>query len=195
MNVHTLGITIQNLNKSFGEKQVLKDLSLTLPFGKTTALMAPSGSGKTTFIRILMGLEQADSGTITGLDGIRCSAVFQEDRLCENLSSIANIHLVTPKTSKDLIIDALGQIGLSGCEHQAVRELSGGMKRRVAILRALMSDYDILFLDEPFKGLDASTKELVIGDTRRRCQGKTVLLITHNQEEALAMGAEMILSL
>ena len=90
------------------------------------------------------------------------SAVFQEDRLCKNLSPVSNIRLVAPELKKSDIIAAMEHVGLTGCFSQPVRELSGGMKRRVAILRALLADYDILFLDEPFKGLDADTRRLVL---------------------------------
>ena len=88
-------IKIDRLNKSYHGKPVLKELSFSIPAGRITAVMAPSGAGKTTLLRILMGLEQADSGRIEGLEGLRLSAVFQEDRLCPNLSPVSNIRLVT----------------------------------------------------------------------------------------------------
>ena len=173
-------IMIQGLYKAFDGKQVLRDFSAVLPAGRVTGLMAPSGTGKTTLLRILMGLERPDRGTITGLQGLRLSAVFQEDRLCENLNPVSNLRLVTPALSRE---------GLTDCLTQPVRELSGGMRRRVAILRALLAEYDLLFLDEPFKGLDRETKEVVMADTRRRCDGRTVLFVTHDPTELEAMGA------
>ena len=142
-----------------------------------------------------MGLETPDSGTISGLSGLKMSAVFQEDRLCENLSPVSNIRLVAPFLKKPEIIAAMESVGLSGCFYQPVRELSGGMKRRTAILRALLAEYDVLFLDEPFKGLDAETRRLVIEDTKERSKGKTVILITHEQEDAAAMEACQILTI
>ena len=190
-----VSISLTNVSKSFGNNQVLKNFTATFPKGKVTAIMAPSGGGKTTLLRILMGLEQADSGTISGMEGLRLSAVFQEDRLCSNLSPSANIRLTSPEISKSEAAAALNAVGLDGCSHQPVRELSGGMRRRVAILRALMADYEILFLDEPFKGLDETTKELVIRDTKLRCANKTVLLVTHDEDEAVAMDACQILGL
>ncbi len=188
-------IILTDLTKSFGDNCVLKQFTAAFPKGKVTAIMAPSGGGKTTLLRILMGLEQADAGTISGMEGMRLSAVFQEDRLCTNLSPSANIRLTSSKVSKAAAALALESVGLDGNSRQPVRELSGGMRRRVAILRALMADYDILFLDEPFKGLDEATKELVIQDTRKRSAGKTVILVTHEKEEAAAMGACQILEL
>ncbi len=190
-----MDIVLKNLCKSYGDHIVLNQFSAILPEGQVTAVMAPSGRGKTTLLRILMGLEQADSGSISGLSGKKISAVFQEDRLCKNLSPVSNIRLVAPELKKTEIIAAMKQVGLTGCFSQPVRELSGGMKRRVAILRALLADYDVLFLDEPFKGLDAETRQLVIADTRQKSAGKTVILITHEEEDASLMGAYQILTI
>ena len=188
-------IVIRGLSKAFEGKQVLRDFSAVLPAGQVTGLMAPSGAGKTTLLRILMGLEMPDRGTITGLQGLRLSAVFQEDRLCENLNLVSNLRLVTPTLSQSAAEEALTAVGLTDCLHQPVRELSGGMRRRVAILRALLAEYDLLFLDEPFKGLDRETKEVVMADTRRRCDGRTVLFVTHDPTELEAMGAVQRLEL
>ena len=188
-------IVIRGLSKAFDGKQVLRDFSAVLPEGQVTGLMAPSGAGKTTLLRILMGLETPDRGTITGLQGLRLSAVFQEDRLCENLNLVSNLRLVTPTLSQSAAEKALTAVGLTDCLHQPVRELSGGMRRRVAILRALLAEYDLLFLDEPFKGLDRETKEVVMADTRRRCDGRTVLFVTHDPTELEAMGAVQRLEL
>ena len=188
-------IVIRGLSKAFDGKQVLRDFSAVLPAGQITGLMAPSGAGKTTLLRILMGLEMPDRGTITGLQGLRLSAVFQEDRLCENLNPVSNLRLVTPTLSQSAAEEALTAVGLTDCLHQPVRELSGGMRRRVAILRALLAEYDLLFLDEPFKGLDRETKDVVMADTRRRCDGRTVLFVTHDPTELEAMGAVQRLEL
>ena len=188
-------IVIQNLCKAYGPKQVLRNFCCTLPAGKVTGLMAPSGAGKTTLLRILMGFEAADSGSIHGLNSLRLSAVFQEDRLCENLTPISNLRLVAPALTAADAAEALQGVGLADCLAQPVRELSGGMRRRVAILRALLADYDLLFLDEPFKGLDEETKAHVIADTRCRCAGRTVLLVTHDADELTAMGAAQKITL
>ena len=188
-------IVITGLCKSFEGKQVLRDFSAVLPAGAVTGLMAPSGAGKTTLLRILMGLERPDGGTISGLEGLRLSAVFQEDRLCDNLNPVSNLRLVTPSLTQGAAAAALAAVGLSDCLRQPARELSGGMRRRVAILRALLARYDLLLLDEPFKGLDRETKAVVIADTRRRCAGRTVLLVTHDPGELDALGAAQRLEL
>ena len=179
-------IVIRGLCKAFDGKQVLRDFSAALPAGQVTGLMAPSGAGKTTLLRILMGLETPDRGTITGLEGLRLSA---------NLNPVSNLRLVTPALSRTAAAEALAAVGLTDCQRQPARELSGGMRRRVAILRALLAEYDLLFLDEPFKGLDQETKEIVMADTRRRCAGRTVLFVTHDPAELEALGAVQRLEL
>ena len=188
-------IVIENLCKSYEGRPVLQDFSATLPAGHITGLMAPSGAGKTTLLRLFMGLEQPDAGTITGLEGVRLSVVFQEDRLCENLSAVSNIRLVNPARSVQEVTRALDLVGLSGAYWQPVRELSGGMRRRVAILRALLAEYELLLLDEPFKGLDKTTKAAVMADTRQRICGRTVLFVTHDASELEAMGVGKTLHL
>ena len=167
-----MALTINHLSKSFGEHIVLKDFSANIPTGQVTLLTAPSGSGD-----------------ISDFSGLKQSAVFQEDRLCENLSALSNIKLASPQLQNETIEAALSKVGLAEYAHCPISEFSGGMKRRVAILRALLADYDILFLDEPFKGLDAETKALVMSDVKQRSQGKTVILVTHDPTESEILGA------
>ena len=186
-------IVISHLSKAYGGKKVLEDFSAVLEPGAVTALMAPSGGGKTTLLRILMGLEAADSGTVEGLENLKISAVFQEDRLCPGLDPVANIRLVNPSVGAEAVMEAMREIGLTDCFHQKTRELSGGMKRRVAILRALLAEYDLLLLDEPVRGLDKETKALVMDFTRQHCQDRTVLLVTHDITELAAMGIQSCL--
>ena len=185
-------IVISHLYKAFDGKPVLSDFSVVFPAGKTTAVMGQSGVGKTTLLRILMGLESADSGTVSGMQGAKLAVVFQEDRLLEFMPPVGNIRLTAPSLSEEVIQRELEAMELGGCMAQPVRELSGGMRRRVAILRALLAEGDVLLLDEPFKGLDEETKSCVIGRTRALSQGKTVVLVTHDEREAKAMGAGII---
>ncbi len=191
-------ITAENIEKSYGKTQVLNGFSYAFPAGKTTAVMGASGCGKSTLLSVLMGMLKADSGEVTVTDGARISAVFQEDRLCENLTVSANIRLVIGGRRKDnaaiseKIEKALMAVGLSGCEKKRARELSGGMKRRVSLLRALLSDYDALFLDEPFKGLDESTKKAVMEFCKEKLRGKTVIMVTHDISECEFLADEII---
>ena len=185
-------IAIHKLCKAFDNKAVLRDFSCTMEDGCVTALMAPSGAGKTTLLRMLMGLETADSGEISGLSGRRQAAVFQEDRLLDFMNPVDNIRLPEPKLERAVILREMAAMGLTGCENQPVRELSGGMRRRVAILRALLCGADVIALDEPFKGLDEATRARVIAETKRLCRGKTVLMVTHEAAEAERMGAKIV---
>lgn len=180
-----------NITKKFGENVVLSNFSHEFAEGKTTAVLGRSGCGKTTLLNILMGLLTSDGGEVFR-EG-RISAIFQENRLCENLSASANIRLVTGKRlSEARIAEELAAVGLQGCESKSVNEFSGGMKRRVAMLRALLSEYDILFADEPFKGLDMDTKHNVMRYFKEKTSGKTVVFVTHDKSECDALADEVI---
>lgn len=174
----------KNICKSFGNNRVLDNFSYIFPGGRTTVVMGPSGCGKSTLLSILMKTLDPDSGDVLPQEKFRRSAVFQENRLCENLTAIANIRLVTGKKLdiKD-IEKALSSVGLVDVGTKLVKELSGGMKRRVALLRALLTDYDVLFLDEPFKGLDSDTKSVVMEYVKKATTGKTVIMVTHDRDE------------
>ncbi len=180
-----------NVTKKYGENIVLDNFSYNFSDSGYTCIMGQSGCGKSTLLLILMGLVKPDSGEVRGRSA-KISAVFQEDRLCENLTVLANLRLVFGKSRNDELLAALSEIGLDGCENQPVRELSGGMKRRLALLRALLAEYDVLFLDEPFKGLDSCTKARVMQLCRDKTAGKSVILVTHDKGEADFFGENLI---
>ncbi len=184
-----MNIELQNLSKAYGENQVLQNISAVFPTGELSCIMAPSGVGKTTLLRILMGLEREFSGEISGLSGQKISVVFQEDRLLPHMTPVENIRLVAPHCKVEDVVLEMGEVGLLGCENQPVAELSGGMKRRVALLRGILAEHDILLLDEPFRGLDAQRKEEVLQYLKRKIKGKTVLLVTHDKTEAEVLEA------
>lgn len=188
-----MNINISNLTKKYGKKEIFKNFSLEIETGKVTALMGKSGFGKTTLIRILMGLEKYDEGKITGLENQKISTVFQEDRLCENLSAITNISIVCEKeTSIREISVELEKIGLKESQNKPVKTLSGGMKRRVAIIRCIMAKSDIIIFDEPLKGLDEITKKNVIRYLKEKIRGKTVIIVTHDIEEARQLDGTIV---
>ena len=188
-----MNININNLTKKYGKKKILKNFSLEIEAGKVTALMGKSGFGKTTLIRILMGLEKYDEGKITGLENQKISTVFQEDRLCENLSAITNISIVCEKETSIREISAeLEKIGLKESQNKPVKTLSGGMKRRVAIIRCIMAKSDIIIFDEPLKGLDEITKKNVINYLKEKIRGKTVIIVTHDIEEARQLDSTIV---
>jgi len=150
--------------------------------------MGDSGIGKTTLLRILMGLTPADAGAIEGMEGRKPSVVFQEDRLCESLNAVANVAFVCrAPVTRDQIAAHLTALGLGESLGQPVRELSGGMRRRVAIVRAILAGGEILFMDEPFKGLDEQNKETVAAYILARTKGVTMLMVTHDSDEVAMM--------
>lgn len=182
----------KGLCKSYGGKQVLQNIDFSLEEGKITALMGVSGRGKTTLLRILMGLEQADAGECPVMDGVRISAVFQEDRLLERLTAEGNLRFVAQRAEQVAEIPKLLQeLGL-GDETEAAATFSGGMKRRLAIARALLAEYDLLVMDEPFRGLDEETKRQTMETVHRCSLGKTVLLVTHDEGEACTMADKIV---
>ena len=187
-------IIIRNLSLSFGEKNVLKDFSAVIPAGKTTCITGPSGSGKTSLTRILCGLARPDSGTVEGMQGVRTAVVFQEDRLCPNISALTNVCFVASVTKAEAS-EALSRLGLGQETLQIAGTLSGGQLRRVAIARALVSDWDVLVMDEPFKGLDERTKLSVMEWVREKSRGKTVILISHDSSECAFFEPEKTISL
>lgn len=184
-------IALQHLSKSFGEKTILRDFSLEFAPGIITALLGPSGCGKTTLLRLAAGLEKPDSGEVLRDSGARLSFVFQEDRLLPWFSALDN--LTAAGISKDDALRDLARVGLAGEEHKKPAELSGGMRRRLSIVRALAYGGDFFFLDEPLQGLDPGTASSVLSLLRQRLEGKTGLLITHNPEEALALAGQIVI--
>jgi NitT/TauT family transport system ATP-binding protein len=186
-------IVVKHLYKAYDGRTVLRDISFTLPRGERRALMGPSGCGKTTLFRLLLGLERPDGGEICGLPA-RISAVFQEDRLCEELSAYRNLRITLPpsEVGESDIRDMLAALGLGEDSDRPVSELSGGMKRRVAIARALLLPATLLLLDEPFRGLDEATRARVAAVISAACADRTVLLITHDREEASLLCAPLL---
>ena len=189
-----MAIELKDVCKAYGPNVVLDRFSCRIEAGSVTCIMGSSGQGKTTLLRIMLGLEQPDGGQVTGMEDKRMSVVFQEDRLCENLSAAANIRLVSRVPLKaGGIIETMSAVGLDpDCATQTARSMSGGQRRRVALLRALAAEYDVLFMDEPFKGLDAKTKEMVMLYTKGRSMGKTVVFVTHEESECETMGGNVI---
>ena len=181
-------LKIRGIRKRFGDREVLRNVNAVFPAGSVTCLLGPSGSGKTTLLRIIAGLEKPDAGSVEGVPE-RIGFVFQEDRLCEEFSALSNVHLVTGKSMpKEEIARHLAEIGLEDSLDKPVREYSGGMKRRVAIVRAVCCAAELLILDEPFKGLDGKLRLEVIDYIRKYTAGRTVICVTHDPDDAERLG-------
>lgn len=180
-------IQIHNLNLSFSGQQVLKNCALQVAPGEQVALMGPSGCGKTTLINVIAGLQTPDSGEIQ-LGG-HISYVFQEPALFPWLTALENINVVLSDSAATLpqARQWLAAAGLADCEGKYPHQLSGGQKQRIALCRALAYGGDILLLDEPLKGLDPQTRDIILSLIQRKWAGKTLLLVTHEEEEARAL--------
>ena len=189
-------LRVRELSKSFGDKRVLQSLSFAFPERAVTAITGPSGVGKTTLVNLLLGLTEPDSGEILGREGLRLAAVFQEDRLIEHYTALENVRLITGGgISEAEIRRALAAVGLEPGDRRRVSKYSGGMKRRVAIVRAALAAPELLILDEPFKGLDEDTRAVCAGYILNACPNATILLITHEPEELRLMRPAAVLEL
>ena len=173
-------LRVEHLCKRYGENAVLDDISFTARVG-VTRLLGPSGIGKTTLLRVLLGLETPDSGTVNG-DKFRWTAVFQENRLLEGLDAEGNLRFVLGANYNAAAAQALlEELGLGDVGKKKVRDYSGGMQRRLALARALLAPSDALALDEPFTGLDSETREAALRAILRAAETKIVLLSTHEE--------------
>lgn len=183
-----MDIVLDGVCKDYGGRRVLDSLCFAFPARQITCLLGPSGSGKTTLLNLLSGLAAADSGAICGLEGLRVSRVFQEDRLLENLSAVKNVMLTArPSFRREDACDLLRSLGLTE-DRQPVSCFSGGMKRRTAIARALAAEFDLLLLDEPLTGLDSEASSLASQCILRHAAGKTCIWATHHPQEVPACG-------
>lgn len=180
-----MDILMEKINKSYGDKEVLRDFTTKFEEGTVTFITGESGIGKTSIIRILMGLEGYQSGSIRGLEDKEISVVFQDDCLCDKLSLDKNLRIVIDgQQDKEQDLDRLLDLfGLEGYRYKRVAELSGGMKRRLAILRAILYPHNLMILDEPFKGLDEENKKLVMVQLAKGLVDKTAIIVTHDKTE------------
>ena len=184
------GIALSNITKRYGGKTVFESLTVSFPAGQRVCLMGPSGCGKTTLLRLVMGLERPDAGEVSSVDKV--SAVFQEDRLLPLQSALGNLRFTLGRGQDERILALLLELGLGEDLVTPVCRFSGGMKRRVAIARALMAEYDLLLLDEPFKGLDEENKITAARVIRRCLNHKTLIMVTHDKAEAGLMDAQVM---
>lgn len=175
-------IRLSKVCKSFATKRLFSDLSLEFPKGEISFIVGESGSGKTTLLHIVAGIEPMDSGEIKGLCKERVSVVFQEPRLISSISVLSNLRLVSDASFAELN-RYVNEFGVNIDLHQKVSELSGGMKQRISIIRALIAEPSLLLLDEPFKSLDVRNKKIVMHKIRDFARGKTLILSTHDEEE------------
>jgi ABC-2 type transport system ATP-binding protein len=197
-------ITIENLTKLYGQVKAVENLNLVIHTGEIFGLLGPNGAGKTTTIRILTTLTKPTSGhaRVNGFDVMRdplevkrAIGVVQQNisldqdlTVRENMEAYARLHHLGSSERKQRIAELLDYVGIENESHRIVSKLSGGMKRRLMIARALICRPRLLFLDEPTVGLDAQTRRRLWELIRRmNLNGTTVLLTTHYIEEAEAL--------
>ena len=172
---------------SYGEKQILKDFNLKIEDGERVCLFGESGKGKTTVLRLIMGLEKPDSGTLTVTGGI--SAVFQEDRLLPFKSVEENIAFVSGESDADEILSSLNLLEEKDAYPSS---LSGGMARRISIAGALSKKSDIYILDEPFTGLDEKNISDAADIINKKTKDKTVVAVLHERKNAEKLGCKIL---
>ena len=170
-------------------KPILRDVSLHIECGQRVCLTGASGKGKTTALRLVMGLEKPRKGAVLLAEGTRISAVFQEDRLLPYKTVLENVALFSDEQAAK---KELCKLGLGGALSVYPQELSGGMKRRAALARALCHEFDLLILDEPLTGLDAESKALCLAAIDEAVGERTLLMVSHDMSEAEALKATCI---
>lgn len=183
-------IRVDNVSKSYGDKRVLNNVSCEFEDGKIYCIMGESGVGKTTLIRLIMGLEKPDEGYISSSK--QFAAAFQEDRLLEDRDAVDNVMFVLKNggsKSREQTEQYLSELLPEDRLHIRVDSLSGGMRRRVAVARAMLSDRNTIILDEPFTGLDDETKKTVINFIKKWQNNRTVIVVTHSYTDSEMLGA------
>lgn len=185
---------LRDVEKDFGGLRVLTGASARFASGRVHVLTGPSGAGKTTLLRLLAGLERPDAGEVVRTGDLRLAMTFQEDRLLDNLTATANVRLPHARLrGRELEAflarerEALTAVGLP-VDSRPVRELSGGQRRRVAILRCVLADAEALLFDEPLKGMDEGTVARVMDYVQPLLAGRTVLWVTHDSRETSLLG-------
>jgi len=182
-------IKITDLKKSYKDNIIFDGINIEFEEGSINCILGPSGIGKSTLFNIISGLEKYDSGRIEGLSGKRIGYLFQEDRLLEWRTVYENIIFVIndEKNAKQRTEESIKNVRLTGYENYYPAQLSGGMRRRVALARAIAYEPDVLIFDEPFKGLDIALKEDIIENFYELYKIKkfSLIMATHDIDEAI----------
>uniref|UniRef100_A0A7C4S6Z2 ABC transporter ATP-binding protein n=1 Tax=Geoglobus ahangari TaxID=113653 RepID=A0A7C4S6Z2_9EURY len=189
-----MALKIENIRKSYGDLKVLDGVSFEVREGEILCIVGESGCGKTTLLKIIAGIEKADSGKISIKDG-RIGFVFQDVRLLPWKTVLGNIEFVLGSMGMDKskAREMVKLVGLEGFEDYYPKHLSGGMQQRVGIARAIAIDPDLLLMDEPFANLDALTKERMQCELLRIIRGKTVIFVTHDIDEAVYLADRVVI--
>lgn len=191
-------IVLKNINKSFvlNDKKVsvFEDFSMEFDPGIINVIIGKSGCGKTTLLRMIAGLEKPDSGELYIPEELKVGMVFQEDRLMPWLSCEKNVTLGMKGVDKNSVYSVLETVGLKGFEKAYPSQLSGGMRQRVSLARALIRDSNLLLMDEPFSALDAFTRKEMQEELLRvrKKMNAGIIFVTHDMNEAMLLGDRII---
>lgn len=181
-------LTLENINISFGGRDVFKNFSLSIKRGEITAITGPSGCGKTTLLNIISGTIKPDAGQVNNMSK-KIGCIFQEDRLLPWKTVFQNILIVRENTEKSSTDKLISDVGLCGFENYYPHQLSGGMRQRCAIARAFNYEGELLLMDEPFSSLDINIKHDIMEKTLKLWDKTdvTIIFVTHNIDEAVFM--------
>lgn len=190
----TRNVKAKNLYFSYGDQSVLQNVCIELTAEQPVVLLGGSGMGKTTLLRILAGLMKPSRGSIEGIDkNTRIAVMYQEDRLFPHLTVYKNLKLIRPGVTREEAAGLLAELNLDAAVlDQLPRELSGGMRRRAALARALLFEADVVLMDEPFQGLDVDTRRMALAAVKKWTKNRPTLLISHEPEDGPALGAKML---
>jgi len=203
-------IELENVSLAFNGNYVLRNVNLTIENGKTTVILGPSGAGKSTIIKVIVGLLKPENGSVK-IDGVnivglsdnelfplrtKMAVVFQGNALFDSLNVEENVayflnehHALSPAETRERVKECLSFVNLDGTENKYPEELSGGMKKRVAIARAIAFHPDIILYDEPTTGLDPVNSEVIIEMINKiQERGATSVVVTHIIKDAIAVG-------
>lgn len=182
-------IKFNNVDFKYKNKNILNSFNLEIQDGERICLFAPSGYGKTTILRLIMGLEKPNKGIISGLENKKIAVTFQEDRLIPHKTVYNNVALFGGEDGAD---DILNELGLSDAKNLYPAQLSGGMARRTAIARTLNAKGDIYIFDEPFNGIDRENTEKTAHSILKRTRDKTFIMVSHSKTEAQLLNCKII---
>ena len=182
-------IEIKGLSLKLGDKQIFSDYSVSIPDRGVVMISGESGIGKTTFLRILCGLQKPDSGKISGLENRKISIVFQEPRLLNHLTALENVSIVS---DRDTAHQILCNLNMENELYMKAGKLSGGQKQRVSLARAYAFSDDVVLLDEPFSGLDEQNK---LKAARLICSAKLAIVVSHDASDAEMLSINEIIRL
>lgn len=180
-----------DVSKRYDGRAALAHFTLSLPQTGGVCLFGPSGCGKTTALRLLCGLETPDAGSVRGMEGLRIACQFQEDRLLPWYTVRKNLALACPDGA-DRVDTWLSRVGLLDAGEKLPAELSGGMRRRAALARALLFGGDVLLLDEPLKELDDAMRLRLLDVIAEHMPGRLTVLVTHSRDEAERLGLPIV---